>query len=122
MSPALARELAAKPDDTLVIRLEKPSALPLESLHGRKDEAGATLRVSLREILPAEQMGEFALQPQQGAVRAVFVSLAKLQKNLGQEGKANTILLRKNELKSGSYFYNLIINDNVAKSDKIIIL
>ena len=93
VSPALARELSAKPDDTLVIRIEKPSAIPLESLHGRKDEAGTTLRLSLREVLPAEQMGEFSLRPQQGVVRAVFVSLKKLQKNIGQEGKANTLLL-----------------------------
>ena len=93
VSPALARELSASPDDTLVIRIEKPSAIPLESLHGRKDEAGATLRLSLREVLPAEQMGEFSLRPQQGAVRAVFVSLKKLQKNIGQEGRANTLLV-----------------------------
>ncbi len=99
VSPALARELSAKPDDTLVIRIEKPSAIPLESLHGRKDEAGATLRVSMREVLPATQMGEFSLRPQQGAVRAVFVSLTKLQKNIGQEGKANTLLVA---AKSGS--------------------
>ncbi|NOT62101.1 MAG: FtsX-like permease family protein [Acidobacteria bacterium] len=93
VSAALARELSAKSDDTLVIRIEKPSAIPLESLHGRKDEAGTTLRLSLREVLPAEQMGEFALRPQQGAVRAVFVSLKKLQKSIGQEGRANTLLV-----------------------------
>jgi ABC-type antimicrobial peptide transport system permease subunit len=93
VSAALARELTAKPDDTLVIRIEKPSAIPLESLHGRKEEAGTTLRLSLREVLPVAQMGEFALRPAQGSVRAVFVSLKKLQKNIGQEGKANTLLL-----------------------------
>jgi putative ABC transport system permease protein len=93
ISPGLARELNAKPEDTLVIRIEKPSAIPLESLHGRKDEAGRTLRLTMREALPAAQMGEFALRPQQGAVYAIFVPLGKLQRNLEQEGKANSILL-----------------------------
>lgn len=93
ISPGLARELNAKPEDTLVIRIEKPSAIPLESLHGRKDETGRTLRLTMREVLPAAQMGEFALRPQQGAVLAIFVPLGKLQRNLEQEGKANSILL-----------------------------
>ncbi len=93
ISPGLARELNAKPDDTLVIRIQKPSAIPLESLHGRKDEGGRTLRLNLREVLPAALMGEFALRPQQGAVLAIFVPLGKLQRNLEQEGKANSILL-----------------------------
>jgi putative ABC transport system permease protein len=93
ISPGLARELKAKTEDRLVIRIEKPSAIPLESLHGRKEEAGRTLRLTLREVLPAAAMGEFALRPQQGEVFAIFVQLQKLQKNLEQDGKANTILL-----------------------------
>lgn len=93
VSPGLARELKARPEDRLVIRIEKPSAIPLESLHGRKEEAGRTLRLTLREVLPAAAMGEFALRPQQGEVLVVFVQLQKLQKNLEQDGKANTILL-----------------------------
>jgi hypothetical protein len=38
-------------------------------------------------------MGEFAIRPQQGAVRAIFVSLKRLQKDIEQPGKVNTILL-----------------------------
>ncbi len=93
ISPGLARELNAKAEDTLVIRIEKPSAIPLESLHGRKEEAGRTLRLTMREALLAKAMGEFALRPQQGEVHAVFVPLQKLQKNIEQDSKANTILL-----------------------------
>src|SRR6185295_19020604 len=36
---------------------------------------------------------EFSIRPQQGAVRAVFVSLKRLQKDLEQPGKVNTILV-----------------------------
>src|SRR5215813_1261246 len=93
VSQALAQELSAKQGDTLVLRIEKPSAIPAESLHGRKDDLGHTVRLTMREILPAASLGEFSLRPQQGAVRAVFVELKKLQKNLEQDGKANVILL-----------------------------
>ena len=38
MSPALARELGITAGDTLLVRLQKPSEIPIESLFGRKDE------------------------------------------------------------------------------------
>lgn len=93
MSVALARELGAKPSDTVILRIEKPSDIPVESLHGRKDDPGSTIRVSMRETLPADLMGEFSIRPQQGGVRAVFIPLEKLQRNLDQDDKVNVILL-----------------------------
>ena len=93
ISEGLARELAGKVEDAVIVRIEKPSAIPVESLHGRKDEAGITLRSTVRQILPATSLGEFSLQPQQGAVRAVFVPLKRLQRQLEQDDKANVILL-----------------------------
>ena len=93
ISWALERELGAKQGDTLILRIEKPSAIPAESLHGRKDDLGRTVRLTMREALPEASLGEFSLRPQQGAVRAVFVELKKLQKNLEQDGKANALLL-----------------------------
>ena len=92
-SAALASELGAKPGDTLILRIEKPSAIPVESLHGRKEDLGRSVRLSLREALPQGSIGEFSLRPQQGAVRAIFLPLKKLQRNLEQDDKANAILL-----------------------------
>lgn len=93
ISPGLARELGAQPGETLALRMEKPSSIPVESLHGRKDDLGRTIRLTVREVLPAGTLGEFSLRPQQGTVRAVFMPLEKLQKNIEQDGKANVILL-----------------------------
>ncbi len=93
ISEGLARELNGKIEDAVIVRIEKPSAIPVESLHGRKDEAGITLRSTIRQILPANALGEFSLQPQQGSVRAVFVPLKRLQRQLEQDDKANVILL-----------------------------
>jgi putative ABC transport system permease protein len=92
-SQALAQELGVQAGETIILRIEKPSDIPAESLHGRKDELGRTVRFTVRQSLAAGSLGEFSLRPQQGAVRAVFVPLQKLQRNLEQEGKANVILL-----------------------------
>lgn len=93
LSPDLARELGTGAGQSILLRIEKPSAIPAGSLHGRKDDLGRTIRLTAREILAASNLGEFSIRPSQGAVRAIFVSLTRLQKDLDQAGKVNTILL-----------------------------
>ncbi|HYY56200.1 MAG TPA: FtsX-like permease family protein, partial [Pyrinomonadaceae bacterium] len=93
LSDGLAQELGVKAGDALLLRVEKPSAIPAESLHARKDELGRTVRLSVRGALPASQMGEFSARPQQAGVRAVFVPLSLLQKELEQDGRVNTLLV-----------------------------
>ncbi len=93
LSQALAQELGAEAGETIILRIEKPSEIPVESLHGRKDDLGRTVRFTMRQSLAADSLGEFSLRPQQGAVRAIFVPLQKLQRSLEQDGKANVILL-----------------------------
>jgi len=95
VSEALSRELGTVPGKALLVRVQKPSEIPIESLHSRKEDLGGTLRLTVRETLAADALGEFSLQPQQSAVRAVFVPLALLQKQLDQEGRVNLILLAK---------------------------
>ncbi|MGA2041353.1 MAG: FtsX-like permease family protein [Bryobacteraceae bacterium] len=91
LSTALARELGATAGDELLLRVAKPSAIPLESLHGRKDDTGIAIRLT---VAPAGgHSHEFSLRPQQGDVRAVYVPLARLQRDLNQPGKVNTILV-----------------------------
>jgi ABC-type lipoprotein release transport system permease subunit len=93
VSQALARELGSNTGDSLVLRVEKPSDIPVESLHSKKENLGSTLRLTVRETLAPEALGEFSIQPQQSSVRAVFVPLSLLQKELEQEGKANLLLV-----------------------------
>jgi len=93
LSPALAREFGAAVGDTILLRLQRPSDIPVESLHGRRDQLGRTIRLTVRGIPAADELGEFSLRPQQGEVRAIFVSLERLQRDLGVENQANTILL-----------------------------
>ena len=93
ISDSLSRELGLRPGDSLLIRIQKPSDVPLESLFGRKDEAGVTLRLTIREALSPAQLGEFSTRPQQSSVRAVFVPLQLLQQELEQQNRVNTILV-----------------------------
>jgi putative ABC transport system permease protein len=93
LSPDLASELGSNAGQTILLRIEKPSAIPAGSLHGKKDDLGRTIRLTAREVLAPTDLGEFSLRPSQGPVRAAFVSLSRLQKDIEQTGKVNTVLL-----------------------------
>jgi ABC-type lipoprotein release transport system permease subunit len=92
LSPALAAELGAAAGDAVVLRVEQPSDIPVESLHGRRDDVGSSARLTVRETLPASELGEFSVRPSQTDVRAVFVPLSSLQRSLDRTGRVNTIL------------------------------
>jgi putative ABC transport system permease protein len=93
VSEPLARELGAQPGDSLVVRVQKPTDIPAESLHSKKEDLGSTLRLTVSKTLAADALGEFSIQPQQSAVRAVFVPMQLLQQEISQPGKVNLILL-----------------------------
>ena len=93
VSPALAAELGVSAGDVLLTRLQKPTDIPLESLFAHKEDIGRTVRLTVTGALPAAQLGEFALQPQQGEVRAVFAPLRRLQRDLAVPDRVNTILV-----------------------------
>lgn len=96
LSSDLARELTAKPGDNILVRVPRASAIPTESLHGRKDDPGRTVRGVARGVLSRDAMGEFSLRPQQGAVRAIFVNLDRFQRDLELDGRVNVALSRVN--------------------------
>lgn len=93
MSPALAAELGAQSGDVVLVRLQRPSEVPIESLFGRKEEIGRTVRLTLAEVLPRARLGDFALRPQQTELRAVFVPLRRVQRDLDVGDRVNTVLL-----------------------------
>jgi ABC-type antimicrobial peptide transport system permease subunit len=88
LTTALAKELGVQPGDTVLLRLEKPSAIPRESIQGRKEDPGRTLRLTAAGDAP-----EFALQASQADVSAVYVSLRRLQRDLVLPSRVNTLLL-----------------------------
>ena len=92
VSPALATQLGAAADSVILVRLQRPTDIPLESLHAHRDDVGQTLRLTVRRVLPADLLGEFALDAQQGEVRAVFVPLSRLQQDLAVAERVNAML------------------------------
>ncbi len=112
---SLADELDIKPGDALLLRVEKPSAIPVESLHGRKEDLGRTVRMSARGRLDSSALGEFSLQPQQTAVKVVYVPLRLLQKELEQEGKVNTILISAQATGGGETTNNDLLREIVKE-------
>ena len=93
LSEGLAAELAADPGQSVILRVENSTAIPTESLHGRKEDVGRSVRLTVRQVLAREDLGEFSLSPRQGSVRAIFVPLARMQTLLEQRGRANAILV-----------------------------
>ena len=92
-APRSARDTGLEIGGIALVRLERPSDVPLESLHGHKENLGQTVRLTVRRILPAEALGEFSLQMQQGDVRAVFVPIERLQADLEVGARVNAILV-----------------------------
>jgi len=93
VSRALAADVGAAAGSDIVVRIERPSAIPIESLHGRKDNLGRSLRLKVQSIVAPDDLGDFSLQPSQGAVRAVFVPLKRLQQDLDVTDRVNALLV-----------------------------
>ena len=101
VSPALAEQLDAASESVILVRVQRPTDIPLESLHGRRNEVGRTLRLTIRRVVPAELLGEFSLDPQQGAIRAVFIPLSRLQLELSVPDRVNTLLVSARAVEAG---------------------
>jgi ABC-type lipoprotein release transport system permease subunit len=93
VSRALATRLGATADESILVRVQRPTDIPLESLHGQRDNVGQSLRLTIANVLPAESLGEFSLEAKQGEVPAVFVPLSRLQQDLDIADRVNTILV-----------------------------
>jgi putative ABC transport system permease protein len=92
LSDALASELKAQSGDQMLVRVALASAIPTESLHGRKEDPGRTIRGTMRAVVSRDAMGEFSLRPQQDPVKAIFVNLQRFQRDLDLDGRVNTAL------------------------------
>ena len=73
------------------------------------------MRLTVREVLPASRLGEFALDPQQGDVRAVFVPLARLQAELEVGARVNALLVRRAAVSGDAVPGDAALGDTVLK-------
>jgi len=97
LSPALAAELGARAGDTVTLRVARPSDIPLATLQGRRETTGERIRLNVARVLDQSALGEFSLTPSQGPVVAIYVPMARLQRDLGLGERVNVMLIGVNE-------------------------
>ncbi|MCH8963506.1 MAG: ABC transporter permease [Planctomycetes bacterium] len=89
----LAREIGIKPGQDVLIRMGASAAISPEMLFGRSESAVLTRRVTVRAVLPAEGMGQFALSTTQREPLNAYMSLTQMQRWLDQHGRVNALLV-----------------------------
>ncbi|MFT7303251.1 MAG: putative ABC transport system permease protein [Akkermansiaceae bacterium] len=93
ISGSLARALDLKEGDSAVVRLQKPGLLSRDAPLSGESESVSSLRITVGKVLTDEEFGRFSLAQTQVPPSSVFLPLARLQKVLKLEGKANALLL-----------------------------
>ncbi len=94
ISSGLAAELGAAAGHGLLLRIAKPTDIPLSTLQGRRDDVNERVRLSVTRVVDRSALGEFSLLPSQGPALSIFVALSRLQQDLNLEATVNTLLVR----------------------------
>ncbi|MBN2241654.1 MAG: ABC transporter permease [Acidobacteria bacterium] len=113
---ALARQLDIETGDGLILQVETQQSVPREWLYGKRQDVGKSMRLSCRQILPADRLGEFALRPGQGEVYSIFVPLERLRKDLNRPSGVNAVLLSALE-SAGENALRGTLKENLALTD-----
>jgi putative ABC transport system permease protein len=92
LNEALARRLGVFVGDTVLVRLEKPSAISRDAPLSGEANQDITLRRKVTGVIGGEDFGNFQLQASQTAPDNVFLPLAELEEALGKKGRANALL------------------------------
>ena len=93
LNETLARELGVEAGEAVLVRIEKPSAVPRETILGRRSDTVRTLRLRVKIILPDRGLGRFGFQAQQQLPRNAFVPLATLQRGVEHESQVNALFV-----------------------------
>ena len=94
LNEPLARQLGnPRVGDMLVLILDKPSPLPIESPLADIKANRTSMLLKVRAILGPQQLGSFALDAPATPPMNAFVSLATMQSQLGLVGRANLLLM-----------------------------
>ena len=89
----LAARLGVDVGATILVRVEKPSAVPRDMALATIDDVSVALRVEVEALLDDEDFGAFSLVSMGGQASNVFFDLAWLQAQVEVVGRANAIFL-----------------------------
>jgi ABC-type antimicrobial peptide transport system permease subunit len=88
-----ARRLGVKVGDTILVRVARPSALPLDAPLSGETDRTAAMRLTVKAIAGDNAFGRFSLAANQAAPYNVYLPAKWLGKQLGMTGRANALLL-----------------------------
>ncbi len=92
LNEALARQLQVSTNDSILLRVQKPSALSLDAPLAKGEDQTAALRLNVDRILSDEEFGRFGLAASQIAPFNAFVNRESLSRRVGVTNKANLLL------------------------------
>ena len=88
----LAHKLGVKVGDTILVRMERPSAISRDAPLSGSTNQDISLRRTVAAVVRAEDFGTFQLIASQVPPDTVFVNLADLQNQLEMDGRVNALL------------------------------
>jgi len=93
LNEALAGQLDAKIGDTVLLRVQKPTALSQDAIIAPRNESSVALRLKVQAIVPAAELGNFSLAANQIPPLNAFMRLDVLAQATGLGGQANLVLV-----------------------------
>lgn len=99
----LARKLGVQAGDTVIVRLERPSAISRDAPLSGSTNQDVSLRRKVAGIVAAEDFGAFQLTASQITPDTVFVGLEDLQVQLEMDGKVNAALSAVSSLSADAF-------------------
>jgi len=92
INETLARQLALRPGDEIIVRVHKPSVLGSDAALSPRDENAVALRLKVGAILSADKMGDFALTAQATPPMNLFLPRDFLAQQTGVPNHANLLI------------------------------
>jgi ABC-type lipoprotein release transport system permease subunit len=92
LNATLANELKVRSGEDLIIRLERPQDVPVETLLGRPADTALSLRRTIQGIVAASTVADFSLDRDTRPVRNLYLPLEELQRVLKQPRRTNALL------------------------------
>ncbi|MBL9134740.1 MAG: ABC transporter permease [Verrucomicrobiales bacterium] len=92
LNEALAEHLQAKPGDTVLVRVRKPSALATDAPIAPKEGDAVAARLKVAGVVGGRELGSLRLTSGAGAIFNAFVPIASLQRRVEIGDKINTLL------------------------------
>ena len=93
LNERLAKFLGVDVGDEVLIRVDKPSLLSRDAPLSKIEDATVALRLPVRFVITEQLFGNFSLDANQIPPYNAFIPRATLQKAIGQEGRANLLLV-----------------------------